>query len=74
MAVLSALEPKNVFAYFEKLCSVPHGSGNTKQISDLCISFAKELGLACRQDAANNVIIWKPAGRGFWSTMVWNRG
>lgn len=65
MAVLSALEPKNVFAYFEKLCSVPHGSGNTKQISDLCISFAKELGLACRQDAANNVIIWKPASPGY---------
>ena len=29
MAVLSGLEPRNVFAYFEMLCSVPHGSGNT---------------------------------------------
>ena len=46
MAVLSGLEPKAVFGYFEKLCAVPHGSGNTKQISDLCAGFAKELGLA----------------------------
>ena len=44
MAVLSNLQPEKVFYYFEKLCSVPHGSGNTKQISDLCVGFAKELG------------------------------
>ena len=49
MAVLSGLEPKAVFGYFEKLCAVPHGSGNTKQISDLCVGFAKELGLRCRR-------------------------
>ena len=59
MAVLSNLQPEKVFYYFEKLCSVPHGSGNTKQISDLCVGFAKELGLKYRQEACNNVIIWK---------------
>ncbi len=65
MAILSGLEPKKVFEYFEKLSSVPHGSGNTKQISDLCVGFAKELGLAYRQDDANNVVIWKPASPGY---------
>lgn len=64
MAMLSGLEPKAVFEYFEKLCAVPHGSGNTKQISDLCVGFAKELGLKCRQDEANNVVIWKDASPG----------
>ena len=64
MAVLSGLEPKAVFAYFEKLCAVPHGSGNTKQISDLCVGFAKELGLKWRQDELNNVVIWKDASPG----------
>lgn len=64
MAVLSNLEPKAVFAYFEKLCSVPHGSGNTKAVSDLCVGFAKELGLRWRQDEANNVVIWKDASPG----------
>ena len=65
MAVLSALEPKKVFEYFEKLCSVPHGSGNTKQISDLCAGFARELGLRWRQDEVNNLVIWKDASPGY---------
>lgn len=65
MAALSGLEPKAVFEYFEKLCAVPHGSGNTKIISDLCVSFAKELGLRWRQDETNNVIIWKDGTPGY---------
>ena len=65
MGVLSDLEPKDVFGYFEQLCSVPHGSGNTKQISDLCVAFAREHGLRCRQDALNNVVIWKDASSGY---------
>lgn len=64
MGVLSNLEPKPVFEYFEKLCAVPHGSHNTRQISDLCVGFAKELGLRWRQDEANNVVIWKDASPG----------
>ena len=67
MAVLSNLEPKAVFEYFEKLCAVPHGSGNTKIISDLCVGFAKELGLKWRQDELNNVVIWKDAAPGYES-------
>ncbi len=65
MAVLSGLKPEKVFAYFEKLCSVPHGSGNTKIISDMCVDFAKELGLRYRQEPCNNVIIWKDASAGY---------
>ena len=65
MAVLSNLEPKAVFEYFEKLCAVPHGSGNTKIISDLCVGFAKELGLKWRQDELNNVVIWKDGTPGY---------
>ena len=65
MAVLSNLEPKAVFEYFEKLCAVPHGSGNTKIISDLCVGFAQELGLKWRQDALNNVVIWKGGTPGY---------
>ena len=64
MAVLSGLEPRAVFEYFEELCSVPHGSGDTKRISDLCVGVAKELGLRWRQDEHDNVIIWKEASPG----------
>ena len=65
MPVLSGLKPESVFSYFEKLCAVPHGSGNTKEISDLCVGFAKELGLKYRQEACNNLIIWKDGSCGY---------
>lgn len=65
MGVLSHLEPKAVFHYFERLCAVPHGSGNTKIISDLCVTMAQELGLQYRQEECNNVIIWKGASPGY---------
>lgn len=65
MSVLSALKPADVFDYFEKLCAVPHGSGNTRIISALCAGFARELGLKYRQDEANNLVIWKEASPGY---------
>ena len=65
MSALSGLQPEKVFSYFEKLCAVPHGSGNTKIISDLCAGFARELGLKYRQDETNNLIIWKDASPGY---------
>ena len=55
---LSGLEPKSVFTYFEKLCSVPHGSGNTKLISDYIVSFAKENSIRYVQDNMNNVLLF----------------
>ena len=65
MAVLTGLKPEKVFEFFEMLCSVPHGSGNTKQISDLCVKFARERGLRYQQDKLNNVMIWKDATPGY---------
>mgnify|MGYP002547332463 FL=1 len=65
MAVLEKLEPSRVFYYFEELTKIPHGSHNTKQISDYLVSFAKEHNLKYRQDEANNVIIWKAASAGY---------
>ena len=56
---LAGLEPASVFGYFEEICSIPHGSGNTKMISDYLVSFAKEHGLRYIQDELNNVIIFQ---------------
>lgn len=55
---LAGLEPASVFGYFEKLCSIPHGSQNTKAISDYLVSFAQEHGLRYIQDELNNVILF----------------
>ena len=57
-ARLAGLEPAKVFEYFEQICSIPHGSGNTKAISDYLVQFAKDHGLDYRQDELNNVIIF----------------
>ena len=61
---LAGLQPEAVFAYFEKLCSIPHGSGNTKPISDYLVSFAQEQGLRYIQDESNNVILFQEGTRG----------
>ena len=62
---LAGLKPEKVFYYFEKLCAIPHGSGNTKAISDYLVSFAKEQGIDYRQDNLNNVIMFAPASLGY---------
>lgn len=56
---LAGLEPANVFGFFEKICSIPHGSKNTKAISDYLVDFAQERGLRYIQDEANNVVIFQ---------------
>ncbi len=59
MDILKNIEPKEVLGYFEEICSIPHGSGNTKKISDYIVSFAKERNLEYYSDELNNVIIIK---------------
>ena len=55
---LAGLEPASVFHYFEEICGIPHGSGNTKAISDYLVRFAKEHNLKYTQDDVNNVILF----------------
>ncbi len=65
MRVLENLQPERVFFHFEEIAKIPHGSGNTKQISDYLVSFAKEHNLEYYQDEINNVIIIKEATEGY---------
>ena len=55
---LAGLEPAAVFGYFEEICAIPHGSRNTKMISDYVVAFAKAHGLKYYQDDMNNVILY----------------
>lgn len=65
MEVLKGLNPERVFYYFENICKIPHGSGNTKAISDFCVDFAVKNNLLFYQDELNNVIIKKSASNGY---------
>lgn len=59
------IEPKKVFEFFELLASVPHGSDNTAQITELCCEFARQRGLKYHCDKLGNVIIYKNASCGY---------
>ena len=65
MPILEKLQPQAVFAHFEQLCAIPHGSGNTKAISDYLVRFAAARGLRHIQDEYNNVIIFCPGTPGY---------
>ena len=67
MVVLNHLEPQRVFHFFEELCAIPHGSGNTKAVSDWLVDFAKARGLRYVQDQLNNVVIFQDAAPGYES-------
>lgn len=65
---LSNIEPKRVFHYFEKICSIPHGSSDMKKIADFCEDFAKENTFRYIRDNSDNVVIFKPASQGYENT------
>ena len=59
------LKPKNVFDYFIKISSIPHGSGNTQGLVDYCLEFSKEHNLEASTDNAGNVLIKKNGTPGY---------
>ena len=65
MGTLSSLNPEKVFAFFEKICSIPHGSGHCAALSAFIADFAKQRRLDFAVDAEQNVLIRKPASPGY---------
>lgn len=65
MTGLENMEPKKVFCFFQDLCQIPHGTFDTKRISDYCVDFAKKRNLEVIQDELNNIIIKKPGFQGY---------
>lgn len=62
---LAGLQPERVWAHFEKLCTIPHGSFHTDAICDYLEGFARAHDLRCIRDKANNLIIFKAASAGY---------
>lgn len=65
MRKLSHLKPEKVFGYFEDICSVPHGSGNTEMLKQYLLDFAEKHSLKAESDDAGNVFIFKDATDGY---------
>ena len=62
--MLEQLQPKEVFHFFEEICSMPHGSYHIDRISDYLYQFGKDRQLETYQDKLKNVIMIKEATAG----------
>lgn len=55
---------KNVIEYFENICKIPHGSGNTSELAAYCCKIAEKNGLWYHMDSNGNVTVKKPPSNG----------
>ena len=56
---------KKINYYFKQISDIPRGSRNEKAISDYVVEFAKAHGYDYIQDDVYNVIVNKPASKGY---------
>ena len=59
------LQPKLVFDYFAEINKIPRPSGKEEQMMAYLQKFAEVHGLECRLDETGNVLILKPATKGY---------
>jgi len=65
MRVLEGLKPERVFYYFEELTKIPRCSYHEREVSNYLKSVGEKLGLETIQDDHLNIIIRKPATKGY---------
>lgn len=65
MDKLNELNPKRVFHYFSEISKIPRCSGEEKDLSDYLKNLGNNLALETIQDEWNNIIIRKPATKGY---------
>ena len=65
MSALQDLKPKEVWQFFNEICQVPRPSKKEEKIIAYLMDFGKKHKLETVKDAAGNVIIRKPAFKGY---------
>mgnify|MGYP006297155401 CR=1 FL=1 len=65
MKKLDDLQPNSIWKNFANICEIPRPSGKEKQIADYIEDFGHKLGLDTKLDHTGNVLIRKPAGKGY---------
>ncbi len=65
MKISDKFEPEKVWKYFGEICKVPRPSKKEGKIIDWLTQFAAEQGLEMKKDTAGNILISKPATKGF---------
>lgn len=67
MKVFEGLEPEIVWNFFEEICKIPRRSSREDKIADYLVDFGKKHQLETKRDDVGNVVIRKPAAKGFES-------
>ncbi|MCK9205266.1 MAG: aminoacyl-histidine dipeptidase [Bacteroidales bacterium] len=62
---LQQLQPTRLWHYFQEICKIPRPSKNEEKIAAWLVAFAKSHNLCHEVDATGNVIIRKPAMKGY---------
>jgi dipeptidase D len=65
MSDIQKLEPKALWNYFHDITQIPHPSKKEKKMVDYVIGFGNKNNLETIKDKVGNVIIRKPATKGF---------
>jgi dipeptidase D len=65
MSVLSELNPAPIWIYFEEICKIPRLSKNEGKIRSYLLNFASMHDLESKEDSTGNILIIKPASRGY---------
>ena len=65
MNILEHLYPQPLFNYFEQICQVPRPSKKEGKIRQFLLDFAKGNNLVSKTDDIGNVLILKPATKGY---------
>lgn len=65
MSSILDLKPEKLWFYFNEICNIPHPSGKEGKISQYLVNFGKKLNLETSSDEVGNVLIRKPAFKGY---------
>lgn len=62
---IKKLKPEALWSHFADICEIPHPSHHEDKIRDYVVKFAKEQKLEFIVDEGSNILIRKPATKGF---------
>ncbi|MEJ2721256.1 MAG: aminoacyl-histidine dipeptidase [bacterium] len=62
---IKGLEPKRVWEFFAEISKIPRCSKNEEKISKYVVKTAKSMGLEAKADKLGNVVVRKPASKGY---------
>ncbi len=64
MTFVSELDPKELWAHFDKILTIPRGSKNEKAMGEYVISIAERNGLSYKKDQLESIVVSKPGTAG----------